>query len=485
MSIVAAAVAGGVMAVGSSVSSSRNATKAQNNQNTENERRAKEANYAREKEWALSNGMSLEDFENGTFDGARSAIQPFYNNKLEGGIAQNISDKYGSLQEAYNPEEMTQQMDGYRSSFADSEQGAVGAIRGIYDGSQLSESQRYLQDITNQRLQGQGQIDLARQGMGDARTGVGLARGEIGLARDGVGLARDGVGLARDGVGFAREGEIAARNGIADARLQGVNAQAQAMTVEAQRQVAEQGRRGYNNPGGVLNNSGAGQAGMLQALMGMYSGMAGRRADVNVLNQQDQVLNEQVRIRNAQDQVLNEQDQVLSAQDKITTAQEGVLTAKDAITTAGEGLQGARERAKIDELNETARFAAYESNLAERKNAGQITNTLNSLANNQTAGVNNYFLPENVTTAALSGGGYLKGQTARASQYNSPSFTAPVKKGFLEHANAGVQGGLSTYMLASALGGGGTTTVPGTGSGVSYNHVPANPNTFSGGSMVS
>jgi len=37
---------------------------------------------------------------------------------------------------------------------------------------------------------------------------------------------------------------------------------------------------------------------------------------------------------------------------------------EDAITTAGEGLQGARERAKIDELNETA---YYEQNLAERQ----------------------------------------------------------------------------------------------------------------------
>ncbi|MDB0030542.1 hypothetical protein N9E34_03680 [Opitutales bacterium] len=440
MSIVAAAVAGGVMAAGSSYSASRNARKAQNSQNANNARLADEANYAREKEWALSNGMSLEDFENGTFDGARSAIQPFYNHELEGGIAQNISDGYESLQAAYNPEEMTQRMDGYRSSLADSELGAVGAIQGIYDGSQLSESQRYLQGITDQRLQGQGQIDLARQGIADARAGVGDARGLVGDAREQV---------------------IGERSGLADIRNAGVNAQAQAMTSEAQRRASQLGSMART--GGVVNNSGLAGSQSLGALMGAYAGLANTRNRADLLNQQDQITNQQ---------------------DRLTTAQEGVLTAKDGITTAGEGLQGVRERARINELDETSKYAAYEQNLAEQKNAGQITNTLNSLANNQTAGVNNYFLPENVTTAALSGGGYLKGQAARASQYNSPSYTAPVKKGFLEHANAGVQGGLSTYMLASALSGPGTTTVPGTGSGVSYNHVPANPNTFSGGSMV-
>lgn len=418
MSVVAAAVAGGVLAAGASYSSSRNARKAQNSQNANNARLADEANYAREKEWALSNGMSLEDFENGTFDGARSAIQPFYNHELEGAIAQNISDGYGSLQEAYNPEEMTQRMDGYRSSLADSELGAVGAIRGIYDGSQLSESQQYLQGVTDQRLQGQGQIDLARQGIGDARAGVGDARGLV---------------------GDAREQTINARDGIADARNAGLQSQATAMTLEAQRQAGNN-----NTRNGVRTGLGGAQS--LQALMNSYVGMSRERANVDVLNQRDQVLNEQ---------------------DRVKTAQEGVLTAKDAITTAGEGLQGVRERARIDELNETSKYAAYEQNLAEQKNAGQITNTLNSLANNQTAGVNNYFLPENVTTAALSGGGYLKGQAARASQYNSPSYTAPVKKGFLEHANAGVQGGLSTYMLASALGGGGGAPA-GTTSGVDF-----------------
>lgn len=405
MSIVAAAVGGAVVGGISSYASNKSATKAQNSQNATNAQLAAEANYAREKEWALSNGMSLEDFENGTFDGARSAIQPFYNHELEGAIAQNISDKYGSLQEAYNPEQMTQRMDGYRSSLADSELGAVGAIQGIYDGSQLSESQQYLQGITDQRLQGQNQVDLARQGIGDARAGVGDARGLV---------------------GDAREQMINARDGIADARNAGLQSQATAMTLEAQRQANQRNRNGVN--------TGLGGAQSLQALMNQYVGMAGRRADVDVLNQRDQVLNEQ---------------------DRVKTAQEGVLTAKDSITTAGEGLQGVRERAKINELNETARYAAYEQNLAEQKNAGQITNTLNSLANNQTAGVNNYFLPENVTTAALSGGGYLKGQTARASQYNTPSYTAPVKKGFLEHAGAAVQGGLSGYMLASSLGGGG------------------------------
>jgi len=342
MSVVAAAVAGGVMAAGSSYSSSRNARKAQNNQNAADERRAKEANYAREKEWALSNGMSLEDFENGTFDGARSAIQPFYNHELEGAIAQNISDGYGSLQESYNPEEMTQRMDGYRSSLADSELGAVGAIKGIYDGSQLSESQQYLQGITDQRLQGQGQIDLARQGIGDARAGVGDARGLV---------------------GDAREQMINARDGIADARNAGLQSQATAMTLEAQRQAGNN-----NTRNGVRTGLGGAQS--LQALMNSYVGMSRERANVDVLNQRDQVLNEQ---------------------DRVKTAQEGVLTAKDAITTAGEGLQGVRERASIDELNETSKYAAYEQNLAEQKNAGQITNTLNSLANNQTAGVNNYF----------------------------------------------------------------------------------------------
>ena len=41
---------------------------------------------------------------------------------------------------------------------------------------------------------------------------------------------------------------------------------------------------------------------------------------------------------------------------------------EDAITTAGEGLQGARERAKIDELNETAN----EQNCAERQETRKL-----------------------------------------------------------------------------------------------------------------
>ena len=399
--IIGSALIGGV----ASMSASKNARKAQDSQNNANRSIADEANRMEMERFYQSRGASAYDLENGLIDDKRSAILPYYLSGLENNLATGIEGKYGALQEAYNPNEMATEMGGYRDSLAGAEQGAVGAIRGIYDGSQLSESQRYLQGITNQRLQGQDQIDLARQGIGNARLGVGDARGLV---------------------GDAREQMINARDGIADARNAGLQSQATAMTLEAQRQAGNN-----NTRNGVRTGLGGAQS--LQALMNAYVGMAGNRANVDVLNQRDQVLNEQ---------------------DRVQTAQEGVLTAKDAITTAGEGLQGVRERSRINELDEAAKFAAYEQNLAEQKNIGQINNTLNTLAANQTAGVQNYFLPENATSSALNKGGFQLGQ-GRAPEYNVPSYTAPTPNNPMAHLNAGVQSGLGGYMLAKGLGAGG------------------------------
>ena len=398
---VATAIIGSALIGGAaSMSSARSAKKAQQSQNDANRAIADEANRMEMERFFQSRGASLDDIDSGAINNARSAILPYYLSGLENNLASGIEEKYGALQEAYNPNEMATEMGGYRDSLAGAEQGAVGAIQGIYDGSQLSESQQYLQGITDQRLQGQNQIDLARQGIGEARAGVGDARGLVGDAREQV---------------------INARDGIADARNAGLQSQATAMTLEAQRQANQRNRNGVN--------TGLGGAHTLQALMNQYVGMAGRRADIDVLNQRDQVLNEQ---------------------DRVQTAQEGVLTAKDAITTAGEGLQGVRERSRINELDEAAKFAAYEQNLAEQKNIGQINNTLNALAANQTAGVQNYFLPENATASALNKGGFQLGQ-GRAPEYNVPSYTAPTPSNPMAHLNAGVQSGLGGYMLAKGI----------------------------------
>jgi hypothetical protein len=364
---VASAIIGSALIGGAaSMSASKNARKAQDSQNSANRAIADEANRMEMERFYASRGASAYDIENGLIDDKRSAILPYYLSGLENNLASGIEEKYGALQEAYNPNEMATEMGGYRDRLAGAEQGAIDAISGIYDGSQLSESNQFLENINNSRLQGQDSIDLARQGIADAR-------GEVG-----------------------------------EARLSGVDAQAEAAIRTAQQQASAQARRGYNNPGGVLNNSGLAQAGTLQTLMDAYSGMAQNRADANILN------------------------------------------AKDQVTTAGEGLQGARERAKIDELNESAKFAAYENNLAQQKNAGQINTLLNSLAANQTAGVQNYFLPENATSGALNKGGFQLGQ-GRAPEYNVPSYTAPTPSNPMNAINAGINSGLSGYMLAQGL----------------------------------
>jgi hypothetical protein len=378
---VASAIIGSALIGGAaSMSASKNARKAQDSQNSANRAIADEANRMEMERFYASRGASAYDIENGLIDDKRSAILPYYLSGLENNLASGIEEKYGALQEAYNPNEMATEMGGYRDSLAGAEQGAINAISGIYDGSQLSESQQYLENINNSRLQGQDQIDVARQGIADAR------------------------------------------GGIAEARLGGVNAQAQAMTAEAQRRANQLGSMART--GGVVNNSGLANSQTLQALINAYGGMAQNRADANVLN------------------------------------------AKDQVTTAGEGLQGVRERSRINELDEAAKFAAYEQNLAEQKNVGQINNALNTLAANQTAGVQNYFLPENATASALNKGGFQLGQ-GRAPEYNVPSYTAPTPSNPMAHLNAGVQSGLGGYMLAKGMGFGG-----GGGGGAGSNYVP-------------
>lgn len=364
MALAAAVIGSAAIGAVASSKASSNARKAQDSQNSANRAIADEANRMEMERFYASRGASAYDIENGLIDDKRSAILPYYLSGLENNLASGIEEKYGALQEAYNPNEMATEMGGYRDSLAGAEQGAINAISGIYDGSQLSESQQYLDNINNARLQGQDEIDIARQGIADAR------------------------------------------GGIAEARLGGVNAQAQAMTSEAQRRASQLGSMART--GGVVNNSGLANSQTLQALINAYGGMAQNRADANVLN------------------------------------------AKDQVTTAGEGLQGVRERSRINELDEAAKFAAYEQNLAEQKNVGQINNALNTLAANQTAGVQNYFLPENATASALNKGGFQIGQ-GRAPEYNVPSYTAPTPSNPMAHLNAGVQSGLGGYMLAKGV----------------------------------
>jgi hypothetical protein len=389
MGFIAAAIIGSaVVGTAASVVGSRNARKAQNAQNDANQRIADEANRMEMERFYASRGASLDDIDSGEIADKRSAIMPYYLSDTESGIAGSIADKYGELQEAYNPEDELARMQDFRNQLAGAEMGAVGAIQGIYDGSQLSESNQYLENINNSRLQGQDQIDVARQGIADAR------------------------------------------GGIAEARLGGVNAQAQAMTAEAQRRANQLGSMART--GGVVNNSGLANSQTLQALMNAYSGMAQNRSDANVLN------------------------------------------AKDQVTTEKEELAGVRERARINELNETAKMAAYENNLAEQKNFNQLPELLNSLSSSQTAGLNNYFAPEVATSNALAKGGYLMGQ-GRPPEVNSPAYTAPVKTSAFEHLNAGVQSGLGGYMLAKGLqnsGGFGTEYTAPAGMTTTYNGPP-------------
>ena len=222
-----------------------------------------------------------------------------------------------------------------------------------------------------------------------------------------MGSARYGNALLTGGA------RLDGQAGVSGARDSASMAEALAILNEGQRNAAMQDFTGRS---GIVGNSGNAQANTLQALMNAYTQAGVNAANNRVLNAQDEM---DVNVVNAQEY-------------------------GDARLDTFQDLANARERAELE------RFALYEQNLANRKNFAQTTDALNAVANNATAGMNTVYTPENITSDALKRAGMQIG-VGTTPEYNTPVYTAPVKSNPLDHVNAGINSGLSGYMLANAI----------------------------------
>lgn len=445
MSFIAAAVIGSaVVGAGASMVASRNARKAQNSQNAANERMANMANEMEMERYYQSRGAAMGATYNELIarpgdanydpnlsmfneDGTakNSAVLPLYLSDLETDMAEDYRSTYGALQGSYDGMSEYDRIQQIRQGLAPAEQGYLNTINDVYSGNELAQGRSYLDTILNTREQGVSDVNAAQvaglQGKSDARFAGAGAMGDARMS--GVDLAT----LARlRGLGETQQ-----------ARLSASDAEAQSILYEGQRNAANQDFTGRS---GIIGNSGNAQAQTLAALMNAYSQAGINAANNRVLNAQD-----------ASDVYLaNAQDLGAAYLDNATDANRVFMdnaTDADAIAT-----ETARNYADARERGALAQFALYEQNLANRKDGSQISNALNNASNNARAGLNTVYAGQDATNSSIRNAGMQIGQ-GRTPEVNIPSYTAPVKDNPLAHVNAGIQGGLSGYMLANSMGG--------------------------------
>tara|TARA_B100000035_G_scaffold126318_2_gene107528 strand:+ start:10329 stop:11690 length:1362 start_codon:yes stop_codon:yes gene_type:complete len=421
-----AALAIGGMGAASSYMSSRNARKAQNSQNAANAAISKQANEMEMARYYQSRGAAMGasyeelmakpgdsnyDPNLSLFDqdgsAKQSAILPLYLSEMEKSLSGNISDKYGALAESYDPE----RMQNIQQQLAGAEQGMIDVVNNVYNGNELATTNSYLDSIQGQRERGlDGVIDARARGL-DGTVDARLAGSED-----------------------LQSARLRGLDEVQQARLSASQAEAQAILNEGQRNAANQNFTGRS---GIVGNSGNAQASTLAALMGAYTDAGVNAADNRLLNAKDAST---VYDKNAADR-----------------NRVGILNATD---TARNLEMNAVDKTRIAEQGEADKFKSYLDNLGNQKNFQQVAGALGTIANNQNAVNASVFAPEMAASKALNAGGFQLGQ-GRTPEVNVPSYTAPVKSNPFQHINAGIQSGISGYMLANALSTPTTTPTPG------------------------
>ena len=472
MSFIAAAIIGGVATAGASYMASRSQRKAQQSQNDANARMAQMANEMDMERYYQSRGAAMGatyselvakpgdsnyDPELSMFneDGSakKSAVLPLYLSELEGDMAESFQDSYNELD--YDGLAEYNRLQNIRQGLGGAEQGMVDTVNQVYDGTGMSTGQQYLDSILNTRLSGVDDVRSASQaglkGKSDARF----------AGADGVSSARfrgaDAMGNARLlGAEMGMDARLRGLDEVQQGRLSASQAEAQAILNEGQRNAAN---ADYTGRSGIVGASGNSQAATLSALMNAYANAGVNAANNRVLNAQDAA---DVYLANAQDLGSAYVDNATDA-NKVYIDNASDLN-KIYLDNASEADALARDyasaRSRALEQGALADYALYEQNLQNRK-LGQTTGALSAISANSTAGLNNIYAKEDATSNSLRKAGMQIGQ-GRTPEVNIPSYTAPVKESVMGSLAQGLQGGVSTYLMANALfpGGGGVSSKP-------------------------
>lgn len=503
-------IVGGGMNYMASRSSSKRQAQAQRETNDANARMAQMANEMEMERYFQSRGAAMgatyeeltarpgdENYNsqlsmfNEDGSAKTSAVLPLYLSDMEKELGANIEDKYGAITEAYDPMGEYKKVQGIRDGLAGAEAGMVSTVNDVFSGQELNNTNSYLDSILDTRMSGIQGINTASANALANKSGARFAgaegvagarftgAGEVGSARqsgtEGMADARfDGsanVGDARlTGANLNITSRMMGLGEVQDARNSISQAEAQAILNEGQRNAA---RADFTGRSGIVGASGNSQAQTLAALMNAYTNAGVNSANNRLMNAQDA---SDVYLANAQDlggaYIDNAMDYrtdlVSSAEDRKA---DGVATAQDYDTARVSNAEDlnkiylnnatdaekimvntAQDRAKVLEQGALEKFAAYENNLQDRKNVGQVGNVLNAISNNATVGLDNMYAPEKLASSALSAAGMQIG-TGRAPEANVPAYTAPVKGSGWQDAAAGVQGALSGAMLANSLAG--------------------------------
>jgi hypothetical protein len=356
-----------------------------------------------------------------------SAVLPLYLSQLEGDIADDFQSGYDAIGERYDGVSEFERVQGLRQGMSGAEQGMIDTVNQVYDGTEMAAGQQYLDSILSTRLGGVSDVEAASRagltGKSSARFAGAQAKGDARIT----------------GAGLNTDARLRGLDEIQQERLSASQAEAQAILNEGQRNAA---RANFTGRTGVVGASGNSQAATLAALMNAYTSAGVNAAQNRVLNAQDAA---DVYLDNAQDYGTAYIDNAKDA-DKVFLDN---ATDADKIATTS-----ATNRAKALEQGALADYALYEQNLLNRKDFGKSTGALNTVATNATAGLNNVYAGQNVTSDSLRKAGMQIGQ-GRTPEVNVPNYTAPVKESVMGSLAQGVQGGVSTYLLANAVFGGG------------------------------
>lgn len=454
MGFIAAAIIGGVAMGGAAYMSGRSARKAQKSQNDANAAMAQMANEMEMERYYQSRGAAMgatyaeltakptlpDGSANPDYDAnlsmfapdgsaKESAVLPLYLSQLEGDMADDFESTYGALGDSYDGISEFERLQEIRQGMAGAEQGMIDTVNQVYDGTEMSRGQEYLDSILRTRLGGVSDVEAARRsgllGKSDARFAGAQAMGDARIT----------------GAGLNREARLQGLDEIQQERLSASQAEAQAILNEGQRNAA---RADFTGRSGIVGASGNSQAATLAALMNAYTDAGVNAAQNRVLNAQDAA---DVYLDNAKDYGTAYLDNAIDA-NKVFV--DNATDADKIVTTS------ATDRAKALEQAALADYALYEQNLQNRKDFGKSTGALNTIATNATAGLNNVYAGQNVTSDSLRKAGMQIGQ-GRTPEVNVPNYTAPVKESFMGSLAQGLQGGVSTYLLANSLfpGGGG------------------------------
>lgn len=476
MSFIAVAIGGSaLLGFAASRSASKNARRAQAEQNDANAQIAQMANEMEMERYYQSRGAAMgatyaeltakpnnpdgtvnEDYDpnlsmfNEDGSAKSSAVLPLYLSQLESDMGESYQESYSALGDRYDGLAEYDRIRAAQAGLAPSEQGYLQTINNVYDGTELSEGGRYLDSILATRGEGVDDVQAARA--------AGLAN----TARARF-TGAEGVADARLlGANMNRDARLSGLDEIQQQRLSASQAQAQAILNEGQRNAAN---ADFTGRSGIVGASGNSQAATLAALMNAYSDAGVNAANNRVLNAQDAA---DVYLANSKDTGTAIID---NYKDLNQIYLDNAADADNINTSAAEA------RAGINEQDALSRFALYEQNLANRKDGSQMTRGLNTISQNAKAGLDTVYAANDATSASIQKAGMQIGQ-GNTPQVNVPSYQAAPRGNTFADINAGIQSGVSGYLLANAIGnaggfgGGGGGAPAGTISGTTTSYAP-------------